>query len=84
MTKAELIKENERLKASLKEIYNYTSLNPLENSETEKKYYAKGEYGAVYASHLGRISATVGIALNPDWMYMSLTPEEEAELIALA
>lgn len=84
MTKAELIKENERFKKALKEIYSYTSLKPFENSESEKKHYAKGDYGAVYASHLGHIRASVRIALDPKWMCIDLTAEEEAEFIAQA
>lgn len=77
MTKQELIEENNRLKAGLKEIYGYTSLRPLD--EKEKEYHEKGDLATIYCGHLGHISAIVELALIPDWFYY--TREEIDALI---
>lgn len=76
MTKQELIEENNRLKAELKEIYSYTSLEPLD--EKEKEYDKEGNFSVIYAKHLGHISAIVELALIPDYF---LLPDEEKQAL---
>lgn len=79
MTKQELIEENNRLKAGLKEIYGYTSAEPLEESSTEKMYYKYDDLTGMYTHRLGYIAGTIEYILDPD--YFEHTRDERKAVI---
>lgn len=79
MTKAELIKENERYKKHLKEIYERaTAPVPLQGNKDEEKSYKKGGMEVVIAGRLGFVIGSASCALDPNWMIHTL---EETEAI---
>lgn len=74
-----LIKENNRLKAALKEIYGYTSLKPLNGDRVEEEWAEKGNCRLIYVRHLTYIEGTVELTLDPDYYFH--TDEERKAVI---
>lgn len=69
MKKSELMEENARLRNALEDIKRYASLYALpefpEEIELEKKSFENRH--DIRVLHLGRISAVVNMALDPNW-----------------
>lgn len=69
MKKSELIEENARLREALEQINRYATLEALpefpREVELEKESFENRH--DICILHLGRISAVVEIALDPEW-----------------
>lgn len=69
MKKSELMEENARLRKALEDIKRYASLRALpefpDEVEIENESFEKRQ--DIWLMHIGRISAVVDMALDPEW-----------------